>query len=70
MYCYYDDDDNDEDDDDRRPISLVGKVPVCCAGGSGSIPGWTTTQDLKIIKEKVLPLLKYLQMVRPSRLLG
>ena len=36
--------------------SLVGKVPVYRAGGSGSIPGWNNTQGLKII-EKVLPLL-------------
>ena len=35
----------------------VGKVPVCCAGGSGSIPGRTNTEGLKIIEEKVLPLL-------------
>ena len=27
------------------------------ARGSGSIPGWTNTQGLKIIEEKVLPLL-------------
>ena len=40
-----------------RLVSLVGKAPVCCAGGSGSIPGRTTTQGLKIIEEKVLPLL-------------
>ena len=31
---------------------------------SGSIPGRTTTQSLKIIEEKVLPLLLHLQMVR------
>ena len=43
--------------DNRRLVSLVGKAPVCCAGGSGSIPGRTTTQGLKIIEEKVLPLL-------------
>ena len=36
---------------------------------SGSIPGRTTTQGLKIIEEEVLPLLKHLQMVRPLRLL-
>ena len=41
----------------RRLVSLVGKAPVCCAVGSGSIPGRTTTQGLKIIEEKVLPLL-------------
>ena len=40
----------------RQLVSLVGKALVCCAGGSGSIPGRTTTQGLKII-EKVLPLL-------------
>ena len=38
-------------------VSLVGKVPVYRAGGAGSIPGRTTTQGLKIIEEKVLPLL-------------
>ena len=38
-------------------VSLVGKVPVCCVGGRGSIPGRTNTQGLKIIEEKVLPLL-------------
>ena len=38
-------------------VSLVGKVPVYRAGGSDSIPGWTLTQDLKIIEEKALPLL-------------
>ena len=42
---------------DRRLISLVGKVPVYRAGGSGSIPSRTNTQGLKIIEEKVLPLL-------------
>ena len=42
---------------DRRLVSLVGKAPVCCVGGSGSIPGRTNTQGLKIIEEKVLPLL-------------
>ena len=40
----------------RRLVILAGKAPVCCAGGSGSIPSQTTTQGLKII-EKVLPLL-------------
>ena len=40
-----------------RLVSLVDKVPVYRAGGSGSIPGRTNTQDLKIIEEKVLPLL-------------
>ena len=38
-------------------VSPVGKAPVCCAEGSGSIPGRTNTQGLKIIEEKVLPLL-------------
>ena len=41
----------------RRLVSPVGKAPVCCAGGSGSVPGRTFTQGLKIIEEKVLPLL-------------
>ena len=41
----------------RRLFSLVGKVPLCSAGGSGLIPGRTNTQGLKIIEEKVLPLL-------------
>ena len=39
----------------RRLVSLIGKASVCCAGGSGSIPGRTTTQGFKII-EKVLLL--------------
>ena len=43
--------------DNRRLVSLVGKVPVYHVGWSGSIPGWTNTQGLKIIEEKVLPLL-------------
>ena len=38
----------------RLLVSLVGKAPVCYAGGSGSIPGRTTIQGLKIIEEKVL----------------
>ena len=42
---------------DRHLVSLVGKVPVYRAVGLGSIPGQTTTQGLKIIEEKVLPLL-------------
>ena len=42
---------------DRRQVSLVGQVPVYRAGGSRSIPGRTNTQGLKIIEEKVLPLL-------------
>ena len=41
----------------RRMISLVGKVVVYRAGGSGSIPDRTNTRGLKIIEEKVLPLL-------------
>ena len=41
----------------RRLVSLVGKVPVYRVGGSGSIPGRTNTQGLKIIEEKVLPLI-------------
>ena len=41
----------------RHLISPVGKASVCCAGGSGSIPGRTNTQGLKITEEKVLPLL-------------
>ena len=41
----------------RRLVSLVGKAPVYRAGGSGSIPGRTNTHGLKIIEEKVLPLL-------------
>ena len=40
-----------------RLVSLVGKVPVYLAGGLGSIPGRSNTQGLKIIEEKVLPLL-------------
>ena len=42
---------------DRHLISLVGKVTVYRAGGLGSTSGRTNTQDLKIIEEKVLPLL-------------
>ena len=41
----------------RRQVSLVGKLPVYRAYGLGSIPSRTNTQGLKIIKEKVLPLL-------------
>ena len=41
----------------RRLVSPVGKAPVCCAGGLGSIPSRTDTQCLKIIEENVLPLL-------------
>ena len=37
----------------RRLVSLVGKVPVYRAGGSGSNPGRTNTQGLKIIEVKV-----------------
>ena len=40
-----------------RLVSLVGKVPAYRAGGLGTIPGRTNTQGLKIIEEKVLPLL-------------
>ena len=35
-------------------VTLVGKVPVSCAGGLGSIPGLTNTQGPKIIEKKVL----------------
>ena len=38
-------------------LEYISKVPVCCVGGQGSIPGRTLTQGLKIIEEKVLPLL-------------
>ena len=31
----------------RRLVSLVGKIPVYPAGGSGSIPDRTITQGLK-----------------------
>ena len=41
----------------RRLVSLVGKMPVYRTGSSSSIPGRTITQGLKIIAEKVLPLL-------------
>ena len=37
-------------------VSLVGKMPVYGAGGSGSIPAQTNSQGLKLIEEKVLPL--------------
>ena len=37
-----------------RLVSLVGKVPVYRTEGSGSIPGRTNTQGLKIIEEKAL----------------
>ena len=43
--------------DYRRLVNTVGKAPVCSAGGQGLIPGRTFTQGLKIIEEKVLPLL-------------
>ena len=33
------------------------KVPAKCAGGLGSISSLTNTKGLKIIEEKVLPLL-------------
>ena len=36
----------------RHLVSPVGKVAICCGGGSGSIPGRTKTQGLKIIEEK------------------
>ena len=38
-------------------VILVGKVAVYRAGGLGSIVGRTNSHGLKIIKEKVLPLL-------------
>ena len=41
----------------RRLVSPVGKVLVYRTGGSGSIPGRTNIQGLKIIEEKMLPLL-------------
>ena len=34
-------------------VSLIGRVPVYCAGGLGLIPGQTNTQGLKIIEEQV-----------------
>ena len=37
-------------------VSLLGNLQVYRAGGSGSIPGRSDTQVLKIIEEKVLPL--------------
>ena len=40
----------------RRLVSLVGKMPVYPAGGSGSIPGRINTQGIKIF-EKVVTLL-------------
>ena len=42
---------------DRRLVSLFDKKLVYHVGGLGSIHGWTNTQGLKIIEEKVLPLL-------------
>ena len=36
----------------RRLVSLVGKVPVYRAGGSGSIPDWTNTEGLKKLRRK------------------
>ena len=42
---------------ESRLVSLVGKVLVYRAGGSGSIPEWTDTHSFKIIEAKVLPLL-------------
>ena len=41
----------------RRLVSPVGKAPSVVREVSGSIPGRTNTQGLKIIEEKVLPLL-------------
>ena len=41
----------------RRLVSLVGKVSVYRARGSGSIPGRTNTRGFKIIEEEVLPFL-------------
>ena len=38
-------------------VSPVGKVPGYRVKSSGSIPGRTNTQGLKIMEEKVLPLL-------------
>ena len=38
-------------------VSLIGKVQVYRVIGSGSIPGRINIQGLKIIEEKVLPLL-------------
>ena len=38
-------------------VNLVGKVPVYHTGGLGSILSRTNTQGLKMIEEKVLPLL-------------
>ena len=52
-----------------RLVSLVGKVPVYCVRGSGSIPGQTNTKGLKIVDKTVLPLLYNLQMVILSCLL-
>ena len=40
-----------------RLVSLVDKVPVYRVWGSGSIPDQTNTHGLKIIEEKMLPLL-------------
>ena len=41
----------------RHLAILIGMAPVYRAGGLGSIPGPINTQGLKIIEEKVLPLL-------------
>mgnify|MGYP001792599790 CR=1 FL=1 len=41
----------------QKEFSPVVMVPVYRAGGSGSIPGRTNTLGLKIIEEKLLPLL-------------
>ena len=37
-------------------VSLVGRAPVCGAGGHRFKPGQTNTQGLKITEMKVLPL--------------
>ena len=39
-----------------RRGQMVGKTPVCCAGGRGFEPDRTNTQGLKITEEDVLPL--------------
>ena len=41
----------------RRLVNLVDKMPFYSAGGLGSISGRIDTQGIKIIEEKVLPLL-------------
>ena len=57
-------DDNVSPPAHSRLVSLVGKVAVYRAGGLGSIVGRTNSQGLKIIEEKLLPLLLHVQMVR------